>query len=195
MANKRCVVFDSQCDLAALVYEQHQDPDEILRDFAADLNARGYRAVGLVQLGHHCLDAPKLSAMLVHTGEELQLFQNLGACATGCRLDVDQLLAAGAQVASAIDQGADLVIVNRFGRQEREGKGLSYLIERALSADIPVVIAVPSHRFAEWIKFADGMSVKLRCDRGSLDAWWGAVSARSGSLIPQNHQTVCEVLK
>ena len=132
-------MFDSQCDLAALVYEQHQDPDEILRDFAADLNARGYRAVGLVQLGHHCLDAPKLSAVLVHTGEELQLFQKLGACATGCRLDVGQLLDAGAQVASAIDQGADLVIINRFGRQERDGKGLSYLIDRALSADIPTL--------------------------------------------------------
>jgi hypothetical protein len=125
----------------------------------------------------------------------LQLFQNLGACATGCRQDVGQLLDAGFQVASAIDQGADLVIVNRFGRQEREGKGLSFLVDRALSADIPVVIAVPSHRFADWIRFADGMSVKLRCDRESLDAWWGAVSARNGSLIPQNLQTVCEVLK
>jgi hypothetical protein len=81
-------MFDSQCDLAALVYEQDQDPDEILRGFAADLNAQGYRAVGLVQLGHHCLDAPKLSAMLVHTGEELQLlFQDLGTCSAGCRLD------------------------------------------------------------------------------------------------------------
>jgi hypothetical protein len=134
-------MFDSQCDLAALVYEQDQDPDQILRDFAVDLNGRGYRAVGLVQLGHHCVDAPKLSAMLVHTGEELQLFQDLGTCAKGCRLDVGQLLDAGGQVASAIDQGADLVIVNRSGRQEREGKGLSYLVERALSADIPVVIA------------------------------------------------------
>ena len=76
--------------------------------------------------------------------------------------------------------GADLVIVNRFGRQEREGKGLSYLIERALSADIPVVIAVPSHRFADWIKFADGMSVKLRCDRDSLEAWWGPYARNSG---------------
>ena len=63
-----------------------------------------------------------------------------------------------------------MLIVNRFGRQEREGKGLSYLVERALSADIPVVIAVPSHRFADWIKFADGMSVKLRCSREALDA-------------------------
>jgi len=77
-------MFDSQCDLAALVYEPDQDPDRLLREFAADLNAGGYRAVGLVQLGHHCVDAPKLSAMLVHTGEELPLFQNLGACASGC---------------------------------------------------------------------------------------------------------------
>jgi hypothetical protein len=148
-----------------------------------------------VQTGHHCTDAPKLSAMLVHTGEELQLFQNLGTCATGCRLDVGQLLDAGSQVASAIDQGADLVIVNRFGRQEREGKGLSYLVERALSADIPVVIAVPSHRFADWIKFADGMSVKLRCDREALDSWWSAVSTRNAGLVRQDHRSVCEVLK
>jgi hypothetical protein len=187
-------MFDSQCDLAALVYEQDQDPDEILRGFAADLNARGYRAVGLVQLGHHCLDAPKLSAMLVHTGEELQLLQDLGTCSAGCRLDVGQLLDAGEQVASAMDEGADLVIGNRFGRQEREGRGLSYLVERALSADIPVVVAVPSHRFADWIKFADGMSVKLRCHREALDTWWQAVSARAG-LIRHDRQTVCEVFK
>jgi len=188
-------MFDSQCDLAALVYGQDQDPDAVLRDFAADLSQRGYRAVGLVQLGHHCIDAPKLSAVLVHTGEELQLFQDLGACATGCRLDVGQLLNAGAQVASAIDQGADLLIVNRFGRQEREGKGLTYLIERALSADIPVVIAVAEHRFADWIRFADGMSVKLHCDFGSLNAWWDNVAARNGGFIWHVQRSVCEVLK
>jgi hypothetical protein len=194
--DKRTIVmFDSQCDLAALVYEPDQDPDRLLREFAADLKSGGYRAVGLVQLGHHCVDAPKLSAMLVHTGEELPLFQNLGACATGCRLDVGRLLDAGAQVAGAIDQGADLVIVNRFGRQEREGKGLSYLIERALGADIPVVIAVPSHRFADWIRFADGMSVKLHCNRAALDSWWNAVSARNAGTIRLTHQTVCEAFK
>src|SRR4029453_8562426 len=107
--------------------EQEQDPDAVLREFASDLNRRGYRAVE-----------------------------------------------AGMQIAGAIDQGAALLIVNRFGRQEREGKGLSYLVERALSADIPVVIAVPSHRFADWIKFADGMSVKLHCTRTAVEVWWNA---------------------
>lgn len=188
-------MFDSQCDLAALVYDKEQDPDALLRDFADDLNARGQRAVGLVQLGHHCVDA-NLSAMLVHTGEHLRLFQDLGSCSTGCRLDVGQLLDAGQQIAAAIEAGADLLIVNRFGRQEREGKGLSFLVERALSADIPVVIAVPSHRFADWIKFADGMSVKLHCDRESLDAWWRAVSSRNGSAAAASPQlTVCEAVK
>lgn len=187
-------MFDSQCDLAALVYEQDQDPDRILCDFAADLHANGYLAVGLVQLGRGCLEASP-SARLVHTGEELSLLQDLGACAEGCRLDVGRLLDAGQRIASAIDQGADIVIVNRFGRQESEGKGLCYLVAHALEADVPVVIAVPSHRFADWIKFTDGMSVKLRCDRRALDAWWHGVSARHAHSIQERRATFCEVLK
>ncbi len=88
-----------------------------------------------------------------------------------------------------------MLIVNRFGRQEREGKGLSYLVERALSADIPVVIAVPSHRFTDWIKFVDGMSVKLRCSHDALGAWWGAVSARNSRLAMNDQRTFCEAYK
>jgi hypothetical protein len=62
------------------------------------------------------------------------------------------------------------------------------------------VIAVPSHRFSDWITFAGGMTVKLHCDRESLDAWWNLVSARNTSLRPPDHLqpdhlTVCEVIK
>ena len=188
------MTFDAQCDLAALVYEPHQNPDGVLRAFANDLNMHGYRAVGLVQLGRHCVD-PDLSALLVHTGEKLPLLQDLGGCKAGCRLDVERLLEAGARIADAIAAGADIVIINRFGRQERDGKGLSYLIERALDADIPVVVAVPHHRFADWIRFACGMTVKLACDRGALDAWWRAVSQPGVSLIARDHITVCEAFK
>ena len=87
------------------------------------------------------------------------------------------------------------MIVNRFGRQECEGKGLSYLVERALSADIPVVIAVPSHRFADWIRFADGMSVKLRCDRKALEAWWECGIGTQPGMVGRDHRTVCEAFK
>jgi hypothetical protein len=188
-------MFDAQCDLAALVYDQDQDPDAVLRGFAADLATNGIRAVGLVQLGHREFDVPKLTAVMLHSGAEVRLFQDLGPGARGCKLDVGQLLDAGMQVAHAIDEGCDLVIINRFGKQEREGKGLAYLIERALGSDVPVVIAVPSHRFNEWIAFADGMSVKLPCERAALDAWWEKVTSRGATVANPVQATFCEAIK
>ena len=186
-------MFDAQCDLAALVYEEDQDPDAILRDFAAELNASGRRVVGMVQSGQ-CADS-SLSAVLVHSGEVLLLAQPATSPGGGCKLDLSRLQDAATRVAGAMETGADLVIINRFGKRERDGKGLSRVIERALDADIPVVIAVSSKSFADWIKFADGMSVKLRCDRASLDAWWRAVSARNSGLAGRDQQTFCEVFK
>jgi nucleoside-triphosphatase THEP1 len=194
LAMMRPVMFDAQCDLAALVYYEHQDPDAVLRDFASDLNARGFRAVGMVQAGQ-CADS-SLSAVLIHNGEKLLLAQDFDPSARGCRLDLGRLKNAAARIADALEAGADLVIINRFGKRERDGQGLGFLIERALNADIPVVIAVSSHRFADWIKFAGGMTVKLSCDRKALDAWWRCASLRTpGNAIDRHCQTICEVLK
>ncbi|WP_229162982.1 DUF2478 domain-containing protein [Bradyrhizobium brasilense] len=115
--------------------------------------------------------------------------------ATGCKLDLSRLQAAGIRVANALAEGADLVVINRFGKRERDGKGLGFLIERALGADIPVVIAVSRTSFADWITFAGGMSVKLACDRHALDAWWHSVSLRAAARTAPDHVTVCEAFK
>ena len=185
-------MFDAQCDLAALVYDDHDDPDAVLRDFADKLNAQGCRVIGMVQTGQ-CADS-SLSAVLVHSGETLLLAQPPSPGATGCKLDLSRLEAAGARVADALAAGADLLVINRFGKRERDGKGLGFLIERALGADIPVIIAVSSARFADWISFSGGMSVKLACDRDALDAWWRSVSRRSPPSGDE-HVTVCEAVK
>jgi hypothetical protein len=186
-------MFDAQCDLAALVYEPNQDPDAILRGFAADLNGRGFRVVGMVQAGQ-CADS-SLSAVLLHNGENLLLAQDFDPAARGCRLDLARLHNAGERIEEAMGHGADLVVINRFGKREREGKGLGHLIKQALDADIPVVIAVASDRFGDWIRFAGGMSVKLPCKRDALDAWWHGVFARDADPIIEAHPTVCEALK
>ena len=186
-------MFDAQCDLAALVYGPDQDPDAVLRGFAADLNALGLRAVGMVQAGQ-CADS-SLSAVLLHNGEKLLLAQDFDPSAKGCRLDLARLHNAGERIGDAMADGADLVIINRFGKRERDGKGLGHLIERALDADIPVVIAVAGDRFDDWIKFAGGMTVKLACDRAALDQWWRNVSARTPEASGRGHETACEVYK
>ncbi|MES5484967.1 DUF2478 domain-containing protein [Bradyrhizobium sp. INPA03-11B] len=191
-------MFDAQSDLAALVYDDNDDPDAILRAFASDLKAHGTRVVGMVQTGQ-CADS-SLSAVLVHSGETLLLAQppnpsTTRSGATGCKLDLSRLQDAGIRVAGALSAGADLVIINRFGKRERDGKGLGFLIERALGTDIPVVIAVSRQSFGDWIKFAGGMSVKLACDRHALDAWWRNVSLRTAARTAPDHTTVCEAFK
>ena len=180
-------MFRAQCDLAALVYEDQQDPDAVLRGFADELKDQGLRAVGMVQASQ-CADS-SLSAVLLPTGEKLLLAQDFDPAASGCRLDLARLQNAGARVADELKVGADLLIVNRFGKRERDGKGLAFLIERAFEADIPVVIAVSAKSFPDWIKFAGGMSVKLACERAALDAWWHKVSTRAPRAVDPNHPT------
>ena len=186
-------MFDAQCDLAALVYDEHDDPDTVLREFANELNARGFRAVGMVQAGQ-CADS-SLSAVLVHTGETLLLAQDFDPNAQGCRLDLDRLNSASIRVADALESGADLLIVNRFGKRERDGKGLAHLIQRALDGGIAVVIAVSSARFEEWVRYSGGMSDRLACDRSALDAWWRSVSLKNTAKVATDHRSVREVFK
>ena len=170
-------MFDAACDLAALVYGEHQDPDAVLRDFAAGLNATGARVIGMVQAGA-CADS-SLSAILLHSGETLLLAQDFDPSAKGCRLDLGRLQNAGERIAEALEAGADLVVINRFGKRERDGKGLGFLIDRASDAGIPVVIAVSAERFDDWIKFAGGMCAKLPCERGALEGWWHTLRKRA----------------
>jgi hypothetical protein len=39
------------------------------------------------------------------------------------------------------------------------------------------------------------MSVKLACDRASLDAWWRALSQPNATMVVRNHITICEAFK
>jgi hypothetical protein len=188
------VSFDAQCDLAAVVYGADDDPDRLISGFAADLRRSGRRPVGAVQLGRNCrAENPRLGVEVLPDGEVVRLAPHETVDAAGCRLDPDRLAGLACRLAAAIEDGADLVVINRFGRSEAEGKGLIDLIPQALAADIPVLIAVPEQRFAAWIRFSEGMNVRLACRRDALDRWWlsvtGLARRRSGAA------TFCEFAK
>jgi nucleoside-triphosphatase THEP1 len=187
-------MFHSQNDLAAVVYGDGEDPDAVMAAFAGDLSRQGRRVAGLIQVARNCEDG-RLSVLVLHSGEMIPLLDDRGPEAKGCKLNVGQLLHAGEEVARALSDGADLLIINRFGKQEREGKGLAYLIERALSADIPVMVAIHTSRFADWTKFSERMSVKLGCNGDSLGTWWDSITGRAHGPVPQQNESVCGTAK
>jgi hypothetical protein len=164
--------------MAALIFSDEQQPDIVLREFATRLMDQGHRVLGLVQKGH--CDGPatrELFATLLHTGGDVPLFQDLGSCAQGCKLDVNQLLCAGASISDALAQnGADVLIINRFGKLEKEGKGLLFLVEQALSADIPVLIAVPELHLGYWTEFSGGLGDQFACDSDAIARWWDSLA-------------------
>jgi hypothetical protein len=190
------VTFDTQCDLAAVVYGPDDDPDRLFIDFADDLRRCGHRPVGLIQIGRSCRSQdPGLAVMVLPDANVVPLVGNLPPCSTGCRLDAGRLAGAAERVVGALADGSDLVIISRFGRMESGGGGLADLIRCAINADIPVLIAVPKHRFAALVKFADGMNVRLPCRREALDRWWHSVAGE-----PSRHQqkvgpTFCDLWK
>src|SRR5262249_27067899 len=144
------IMFDSQCDVAAMVFGRTDDPDRVLQEFADEVKRSGYRPVGLIQCSHQQGRVEEeVSVSVLPEGPVVRLTHNRGGHEDGCSLDAGDLADAVARVAAAIDQGADLVVVNRFGKMEIGGKGLVDEIYRAVAADIPVLVAVPEHHFSK----------------------------------------------
>jgi hypothetical protein len=187
-------MFDAQCDFAAVAYGIDDDPDRLLLDFAEDLRGSGRRVAGIIQLGrarppgNHELDAVVLPSV-----ERVNLGHHHPGAALGCRPDPSRLASVARVIAAAIAEGVDLVVINRFGKLEAEGQGLIHLIKSAVHADIPVVTAVPEHRFAAWLNYSGGMSVRLRCHRVALDHWWQSVAR--GAPGRTGCGTFCEIAK
>ena len=163
--------------LGGLGLRHCEDSDPLIAGFADDLHRAGHRPVGVVQRGRTCQsENPKFGVVMLRDGEVVGLASDDGVPTVGCRLDPDRLAGLAVRLAAAIEGGADLVIINRFGRSEADGKGLIDLVPQALDADIPVLIAVPERRFAAWIRFSEGMNVRLACRRDALDQWWDRVT-------------------
>jgi hypothetical protein len=194
---KDCRVrFDSQTDVAAVVYRAGDQPDDVMRDFAEELRRSGVRTVGVVQTGRSCrAEHPRLSAMMLPTAQVIGLASEGQLSCTGCRLDPAKLAQVGELLACAITHGADLVIVSRFGPLEAAGGGLTTLMARAIDADIPVLIAVPERRFADWVRFSGGMHVRLACCGEALRHWWNSTAGTAHPPRPTARQTFCEIGK
>lgn len=130
--------------------------DRLLAATAETLQAGGLRLAGAVQ---HNLERGEdrecdMQLRILGTDAVIGITQDLGSCSQGCRLDTGALAQAVAQAEAVLARGADLVIVNKFGKQECFGNGFRAFIAEALAQGIPVLTSVAQEQLAGFRDFA-----------------------------------------
>ncbi len=152
-----------------------------LRGLADQLAGCNLRAVGAVQIN---IDADSdslcdMDLILLPDGPRVCISQRLGAGSTGCRLDTGRLAEAVQASSERLQRGADIVIVNKFGGHEAEGRGFRDLIAMALVEEVPVVVGVTSEKLATFEEFAGPFASPLPCDVPALLAWCQSQTAEA----------------
>lgn len=164
--------------------ETRGEADRLLAAAARALRAEGFAVAGVVQLNTEIApDRPcRMDLELLDTGILTRISQNLGLHGTGCRLDPQGLeTAVGLVEESLKQQRPQILFVNKFGKQEVEGRGFRPLIGRALTEDIPVITGVSRLNLEVFLAFAEGMATEIMPDLASVIAWVRGTAARTAA--------------
>ncbi|WP_300531453.1 DUF2478 domain-containing protein [uncultured Mameliella sp.] len=147
--------------------------DMVLSNVAERLIAQGVRVHGAIQVNRDRSDGQRcdMDIRILPEGREIRVSQSLGLGARGCRLDSGALETAVASVGASLGPNADLLIVNKFGKQEACGAGFRVLIGDAITYGVPVLTCVNALNQEAFDRFAAGLQVRLDACETALINW------------------------
>jgi nucleoside-triphosphatase THEP1 len=159
--------------LGAVVYDNGLFGDALIARCAAGLVASGYRLGGVVQSNAHRRGRRRCDMYVKDLlgGDEVKISLDRGNEARGCRLDPDAFARIDAWVERAVLERVDLLIINKFGKEEVHGRGLRPVIAEALIAEIPLVIGVSAQNLFDFLSFVGDSATCLRPDIEAITAW------------------------
>ncbi len=149
------------------------DTDLLLFRLAEILAARGVRCCGTVQINTESAHGPcDMDVKVLPDGPTIRISQSLGTASKGCRLDPSALENAVGLVSGQLAKGADLLIVNKFGKHEADGRGFRSVIAEAIARDVPVLIGVNPLNLAALEGFVGADAVQLSPSVDAIHAWY-----------------------
>ncbi|MDW3221738.1 MAG: DUF2478 domain-containing protein [Paracoccaceae bacterium] len=150
------------------------DTDLLLFGFARRVLAQGLRVCGAVQENSETCGSGlcDMDVKIMPGGPIIRISQNLGPAAKGCRLDPDALENAVGLVSTELQKGADLLIVNKFGKHEAGGRGFRPVIAEALSLDVPVLVGLNALNLSAFDEFTGDLAQPLDATETALMEWF-----------------------
>lgn len=159
--------------------------DLILTNVATRLIAAGFKVHGAVQSNSERADGDRcdMDIVVLPSGQKKRVSQALGPGSSGCRLNNDALEQAVAGAKEGFTPGADLLIINKFGKQEAGGGGFRDLIGDAVTWGVPVLTCVSHLNYQEFMQFSAGMETQLPADETALLEWVHQAAKRTQSPL------------
>lgn len=159
--------------LGFVISETPGQTEGLLGQVAQTLHASGVILTGATQrTDRDASDArQKMVLSVLPAGPDINISQDLGALATGCSLDPDGLEQAAGLIAASLERSPDILLLNKFGKQEAEGAGFRAVIGQALAQGIPVLIGVGREKLTSFQEFAGDLAEELQKDETALLQW------------------------
>lgn len=176
--------------ILAITYSDGVRAASVLRRLATELMHRDIHCCGFVQLDEPRDDRARCDMVLIDLAsrQRLRISEDRGPLARGCLLDAGELVRAVEHMRGRLDQGADVLIINKFGKTEVEGGGFRSLISDAMERNVVVVIAVPWRNIESWRMFAGDLAEEVAAE-AVADGDDIGLAGRLGLSIPEGGTT------
>lgn len=152
--------------------------DEFIAEVVKTFERDGLRMAGTVRekpadlQGHPC----DMDLRVLPDGPVFRISQPLGSGARGCRLDTSVIESIAAAVEARLHD-AHILIINKFGKQEAQGRGLCPAISRAMELGVPTLIGVNKMNGPDFCAFSDGIAEPLPPEMHAVREWYGLAVA------------------
>lgn len=148
------------------------ETDLLIAEVARRLIAGGLTPAGTLQINTPRPGRQKsdMDLWLLPEGPQIRISLDRGEAAAGCRLDTSALEEAAVITAQRLP-AADLLLVNKFGKQEADGHGLADSVAEALAQGKPVLCGMADHFLEGFLTYAAGHAEELPRDADLVVAW------------------------
>jgi nucleoside-triphosphatase THEP1 len=159
--------------ILAIVYSDGLAADRLISELGYRLRDAGVKVAGIVQHNEFNPSREKcdMDVEELASGELLRVSEDRGKDARGCRLNHSALTQAAALLSQALQNDPEIIVVNKFGKLEAEGKGVRGALAEAVELGIPVLVGVPYRNIEQWRLFAGGLAEECELGSPRLQEW------------------------